>query len=332
MGRLGRARLSKIDAAGGGAGRRPASPEAVPGEPPVEVGDFVERAEALRPPEEDLVRGAAIPCAVRAIAVVPELEIGGEAIELADRGNEPGEIRDGLFEGAEDALDAAVSPGVSGLGAHVPHAVAAEASLELDRAECGRSVGEYPLRRSVGEEPFEDACHVRCAPSRDALEGHHAAAVIVDYAEDPDREDPQDADGCQVETPELARPGDLDLAGTTSDLVFEGGDEVAATGEDASEGLLRCLEPEHAGSEMLQLPFAELRLCDVEPHDRVFDGIGRSVPGARSVGSTPGRDAGKCEAGAPKPLPPEASESATDPASTTGYPIPSILDRDGSAK
>jgi hypothetical protein len=41
--------------------------------------------------------------------------------------------------------------------------------------------------------------------------------------------------------------------------------------EDTSEGFLRGLEPEHAGCEMLQLPFAKLRLLDVEPHDRRLD-------------------------------------------------------------
>jgi hypothetical protein len=92
--------------------------------------------------------------------------------------------------------------------------------------------------------------------------------VIVNDTKDPDGKDPQDPDGGEVEAPELAWPGDPDTPRATSGLVFESDHEVAATGEDASEGLLRCLEPEHAGCETLQLPFAELRLLDVEPHDR----------------------------------------------------------------
>jgi hypothetical protein len=124
--------------------------------------------------------------------------------------------------------------------------------LELDRAEGGCAVGEDALWRSDGgEETLEHRRNVWSAPSGDALERDQAAAVIVDDAEDPHRKDPQDPDGREVEAPELAGAGDSDPSRATSGLVFESDYEVAATREDASEGLLGCLEPEHAGCEML---------------------------------------------------------------------------------
>jgi hypothetical protein len=95
----------------------------------------------------------------------------------------------------------------------------------------------------------------------------------------------------------LARAGDSDPSRATSGLVLESDYEVAATREDASEGLLGCLEPEHAGCEVLQLPFTELRLLDVEPDDCGLDGVGRPVPGSRSVGGASRRHARKGEAG-----------------------------------
>src|SRR5579872_7125944 len=105
-----------------------------------------------------------------------------------------------------------------------------------------------------------------------------AAAVIVDDAEDPYGKDSQDPDGREVEAPQLSRTRDADPTRSGADLVFESDDEVTATREDSSEGLLRSLETEHAFREPLKLAFTELRLLDVEPDDRGLDGVGGPVP------------------------------------------------------
>jgi hypothetical protein len=161
---------------------------------------------------------------------------------------------------------------MTGLGTNVSNAVATEARLKLDRAEGGGAVGEDALRRSdVREDAFEYRRHMASAPTGDALERDQAAAVIVDDTQYPYREDAQDPEGREVEAPELARAGDADSSRAASDLVFESGHEVAAPRDDASECLLGCSKAEHAGCEMAQLSFAELRLLDVEPHDRGLD-------------------------------------------------------------
>jgi len=69
------------------------------------------------------------------IAVVPLAKIDEEAIELADRGDQPRQVGDRALERPEHSLDATVRPGVAGLGANVSHAVTSEARLDLDRAE-----------------------------------------------------------------------------------------------------------------------------------------------------------------------------------------------------
>lgn len=125
----------------------------------------------------------------------------------------------------------------------------------------------------------------------DALERDQAAAVVVDDTQDPHREDPQDPDGRQVEPPELAWARDPDVTRTMTGFVFESDDEVAATGEDAPEGLLRSLEREHAGGESLKLAFAEQRLLDMELDDRGLHGVGRPIPGS-APGGGPRWDAG----------------------------------------
>jgi hypothetical protein len=71
------------------------------------------------------------------------------------------------------------------------------------------------------------------------------AAVIVDDAEDPDRKDAQDPDGREVE-----RARDSDPTRTTADFVFERGDEIAPTRDDASKGLLGCVKAEDAGGQV----------------------------------------------------------------------------------
>jgi hypothetical protein len=69
--------------------RRGASAEAVPGKRPVDVGDAAERARLDLPAEEDLVGRAPTPGGVRPVSVVPEEEVGAEAVELGGAGEKP---------------------------------------------------------------------------------------------------------------------------------------------------------------------------------------------------------------------------------------------------
>jgi len=115
----------------------------------VEVGDAPERTRLHPLAEEDLVGGAPVPRGVRSVAVVPLEEVGAEAVELADAGEEPEAGEDGLLEGAEDPLDPPVGPGVRREGELVPHASGGEEVGHRRGAEDRAPIGVDPLRWTV---------------------------------------------------------------------------------------------------------------------------------------------------------------------------------------
>lgn len=247
----------------------------------VEVRDASEGVPLERFAEEDLVRRTAVPRGVRSVAVVPEEDVGAEAVELGDAGDEPEAGEDGLLEGAEDPFDPAVGPRARWAGEDVTGSVSREEVFDGGRAKDGAAVGEEALWCTVLlDDGSEDAGDLGARRPGEPLEGDEAGAVVVDDAEDPDGEEAEDEDEGEIGAPELERAADVDPLGPLPLRLLQRRDEVAAAEKDATEGLAGGVEAEDASGEVAELAGAEEGLLDVEPDDLELDVVRSAVPGA----------------------------------------------------
>ena len=126
--------------------RKESSAESKTGKAAVEVEDGAEQLLADLKMKVDLVRRAAVPGGMGAVVVVVVEEVGADGVELSGARNDPIAAAEGLFEGAEEPLDAAIGPGMGDAGASMADAVLVEEGGEVGGDEAGTVVGEDPRR------------------------------------------------------------------------------------------------------------------------------------------------------------------------------------------
>jgi len=102
----------------------------------------------------------------------------------------------------------------------------------------------------------------------------------VPTPQDPDGPEAEDPQEREVDPPELARAGDANAEWPPPAQLLLLGDEVAPADKVLSKGLASRPETQDRLRQVHELPRAELRLLDVQPHDLLFDVRGRPVPGA----------------------------------------------------
>jgi hypothetical protein len=148
-----------------------------------------------------------------------------------------------------------------------------------------RNAGPRSVRRRSGSPCFsnrrrEGACDLCARGPADPFERDDAAAVVVDDAQDPDRDEAEDEEEGEVGAPEGERPRDRDAAGPPPSRLLEDGHEVTAADDDLAEGLAGGVEAEDAAGEEAKLAGAELGLLDVEADDLLLDVVVGAVPGS----------------------------------------------------
>ena len=261
------------------------------------------------------------------MGVVPGLEVGGEAIDLVERLEEPDQPEGGLLERPEHPLDAAVRPGVSRAGECRLDAVVGQKLPQLDGGEGRPAVAQDPQRLALfGERPPENARNLPAARPSQPLKRDDAAAAVVDGAQDPDGDEPQEPDHREVEAPELPRAGDLDAPRLAPPLLIHGNDESAAADQYATDGLARCREGVDALDEEAELAGAEERLLDVQADEFLFEVLRRAVPGPAATMRVGWR---RAKTMASQPPASEPSERAVPAADAPGETLPEVVDGDG---
>jgi len=152
--------------------------------------------------------------------------------------------------------------------------------------------------------------------------------VVVDDAEDPDREEAQDEDDGEVGAPELKRAAHVDSLGSLLLRLTQEGDAVATAEKDATKGLAGGVEAEDAAGEKPQLARAEERLLYVEPDDLELDVVGGAVPGA----TTPARLRCDRQPVALRPPAIEATNGPAPPLNVARQALPVVVDGEREAE
>ncbi len=310
--------------------RRRSSVEVPPREAATEVSDALgPRGNAFRPAEVGFVGSTAAPRAMRPVAVVPADEIGGEAIDLVEGRQQPHQAEGGLLEGLEEALDAAVGPGMGGVREGLFHARVCQKLLHRVRREDGAAVAENAQRFPMAcEGAVEGAGDFRGGRPAQTLEGHHAAAVVVDNAEEPHGDEAQDPHHGQVGAPEVSRAGDGDALWFAASLLVEGDDQIATPDQNSANGSATRAEPKNALAEEAELTGAEESLLDMEADELLFKVVRRTVPRATA---TTGEGRRLSESVPHHPASPYTSERATPSAKSARQTAAKVIDGQGQA-
>jgi hypothetical protein len=261
--------------------RRGSSPEAVPEEPAVEIGDPAEGPRLDVSVEEHLVGGPPAPASMRPVAVVPEEEIGAETVDLADAREEPEAGEEGLLERPEDPLDPPVRPWMGRECEDVADAVGREEGCDRRRAIRRAAIGEAALRSAILlDRCREDVSDLHARSAAEPLECDESAAVVLDDSQDPDRDEAEHEDEGEVRAPDLTGAADADPFRPPAPRLPEGCHEVLAANEDAAKGLAGGVEAEDAAGEEAKLAGAEMGLLYMESDHLLLDVIRGAVPGA----------------------------------------------------
>ena len=270
--------------------RREESPEAEPGHAAVEVRDTFDgwADGTLGAAGVDFVRRVSGPCRVRTIAVVPKEEVGADALEVTAAFNEPVMEADGFSEGAPNSFDPAICPGMAGQRESVGDVVCGEEEGEGLGAEVGSAIGDEPLGSALElNGMFESANDAGGGGPGQHFQGDEATSLVVDGAKNPDRNDAKDPDDGEVDTPELARTGDSDLAKVAA--FAENPDaQVVAANDDLAHRFTGREPSEEALDEPAELAGAEVGEVEVKANDIFLLFVGGAVPGNGSAATTEG--------------------------------------------
>ena len=212
------------------------------------------------------------------VGVVPEKEIGAEAVELRPRPNEPDEGEEGFLGGSENAFNATVGLWPCVTGALMFHAVACEKIIDKRTAEVAAIVGEDAFGKAVvTKSAFHDGDDLGGGGAKaQGSEGEQTAAVVFDDAEDGEGKEAEDDDRGDVHAPEHPWFRDMDTLRWCRLAALQFTDQVATAEQDSANGRWGKNAAANAKQHFVELASASEEELDVKSADFVFDFNGSS--------------------------------------------------------